>query len=186
MPSQEEYLDNLLKGIENENTENPEDTDAPEVTGAEEEPAVSEPAEESAPQIDMSDMDDLLQSALDAQKEDTAVHPEETANMSEDEIDRLLQKSQEQSEDAPVQGSSDANDDLIKMLENADDEGLSNILDQVTPETTQPEAVPEQPEEGNNKREKKRKKKEKEKKSGFLDRFKKDRKSTRLNSSHRL
>lgn len=173
MPSQEEYLDNLLKGIENENTENPEDTDAPEVTGAEEEPAVSEPAEESAPQIDMSDMDDLLQSALDAQKEDTAVHPEETANMSEDEIDRLLQKSQEQSEDAPVQGSSDANDDLIKMLENADDEGLSNILDQVTPETTQPEAVPEQPEEGNNKREKKRKKKEKEKKSGFLDRFKK-------------
>ena len=34
--------------------------------------------------------------------------------------------------------SNDANDDLIKMLENADDEGLSNILDQVTPETAQP------------------------------------------------
>ena len=32
---------------------------------------------------------------------------------------------------------------LIKMLENADDEGLSNILDQVTPETAQPEETAE-------------------------------------------
>ena len=47
MPSQEEYLDNLLKGIENAEEKND-----------------PEPAEQSAPQIDMSDMDDLLQSAL--------------------------------------------------------------------------------------------------------------------------
>ena len=164
MPSQEEYLDNLLKGIENEDTE-AENTGEPETTGA---------VEESAPQIDMSDMDDLLQSA-----ENAVIHPEETANMSEDEIDRLLQKSKEQSEDTPVQENADANDDLIKMLEDADDEGLSNILDQVTPETTQPENTEEQPEEDEGKRGKKGQKKEKKekkakkKKPGFFDRFKK-------------
>ena len=150
MPSQEEYLDNLLKGIETENTET-EVTKEPKMTGTEEEtakaPETPEPVEESGIQVDMSDMDDLLQSALDAQKadsseqeteasqpvaENTAILPEETASMSEDEINRLLQQSQEQSGDAPAQESNDANDDLIKMLENADDEGLSNILDQVT------------------------------------------------------
>lgn len=81
--------------------------------------------------------------------------------MSEDEINRLLQQSQEQSGDAPAQESNDANDDLIKMLENADDEGLSNILDQVTPETAQPEETAER-EEDNGKRRKKEKRKEKE------------------------
>ncbi len=198
MPSQEEYLDNLLKGIETDNIE-AEDTENPKMTGTEEEtaktPETSEPVEESATQVDMSDMDDLLKSAYDAQKADstepeaeesqpisdnTAIHPEETASMSEDEIDRLLQKSQEQSEDVPAQENSDTNDDLIKMLEDADDEGLSNILDQVTPETAQPETITAQPEEDDGKRGKKRKKKEKkkeknvkEKKPGFFDRFKK-------------
>ena len=143
MPSQEEYLDNLLKGIETENMET-EVTKEPKMTGTEEEtakaPETPEPVEESGIQVDMSDMDDLLQSALDAQKadsseqeteasqpvaENTAILPEETASMSEDEINRLLQQSQEQSGDAPAQESNDANDDLIKMLENADDEGLS-------------------------------------------------------------
>ena len=193
MPSQEEYLDNLLKGIETENTET-DNTEEPEVTGqtdTEEVPATPEPVEESAPQIDMSDMDDLLQSALDAQKadaaepeseagqsvsENTTIHPEETASMSEDEINRLLQQSQEQAENTPEQESSDANDDLIKMLENTDDEGLSNLLDQVTPEPAASEATEEQPEEGGGKRGKKKKKKEKKekvKKPGFFDRFKK-------------
>lgn len=169
MPSQEEYLDNLLKGIGTENME----------------------TEENTPHIDMSDMDDLLQSALDAHKadaaepseseeeedrpaaEDTPIHPEETAEMSEDEINRLLQESQEQSESIPQQQSSDTNDDLIKMLESADDEGLSNLLDQVTPEPALPGDGAEQPEEGDGKRGKKRKKKEKAKKPGFFDRFKK-------------
>ena len=205
MPSQEEYLDNLLKGIENEDTEEPEVTEdveeSPEAPETPETPEVQEPVEESAPQIDMSDMDDLLQSALSAQKEEepdtaaseetqqtaenTTIHPEETANMSEDEIDRLLQKSKEQSEDAPAQENTDANDDLIKMLENADEEGLSDILDQVTPETTQPENVEEQPEEDNGKRGKKKKKKEKkvkEKKPGFFDRFKKKPKAEQENA----
>ena len=176
MPSQEEYLDNLLKGIETENTET-EVTKEPKMTGTEEEtakaPETPEPVEESGTQVDMSDMDDLLQSALDAQKadsseqeteasqpvaENTAILPEETASMSEDEINRLLQQSQEQSGDAPAQESNDANDDLIKMLENADDEGLSNILDQVTPETAQPEETAER-EEDNGKRGKKKKEK---------------------------
>ena len=49
--------------------------------------------------------------------------------MSEDEINRLLQQSQEQSGDAPAQESNDANDDLIKMLENADDEDVQKFLD---------------------------------------------------------
>ena len=169
MPSQEEYLDNLLKGIETENME----------------------PEESTPHIDMSDMDDLLQSALDAHRadsaepsepeaeeeqpaaEDTTIHPEETAEMSEDEINRLLQESQEQSESIPQQEGSDTNDDLIKMLESADDEGLSDLLDQVTPETALPEDEAEQPEESDGKRGKKKKKKEKVKKPGFFDRFKK-------------
>ena len=177
MPSQEEYLDNLLKGIETENTET-EVTEEPKMTGTEKEtfktPEASEPVEESGIQVDMSDMDDLLKSALDAQKadsseqeteasqpvaENTAILPEETASMSEDEINRLLQQSQEQSGDAPAQECNDANDDLIKMLENADDEGLSNILDQVTPETAQPETITAQPEEDDGKRRKKKKEK---------------------------
>jgi len=121
MPSQEEYLDNLLKGIETENTET-EVTKEPKMTGTEEEtakaPETPEPVEESGIEVDMIDMDDLLQSALDAQKadsseqeteasqpvaENTAILPEETASMSEDEINRLLQQSQEQSGDAPAQ-----------------------------------------------------------------------------------
>lgn len=180
MPSQEEYLDNLLKGIETDNME-AEDTEDLIRTGTEEEafatPEVSEAVEESGSQVDMSDMDELLQSALDAQMadsqetpasqsvaENSAILPEETASMSEDEIYRLLQQSQEQSADAPAQEGSVANDDLIKMLENADDEDLSSILEQVTP------AAAEQ-EEDNGKRGEK--KKEKKKKQGFFDRFKK-------------
>ena len=166
MPSQEEYLDNLLKGIGN--------TEEEEISQKESEEGVKDETFQD-PQIDMSDMDDLLQSALDAQKadsseqeteesqpvaENTAILPEETASMSEDEINRLLQQSQEQSGDAPAQESNDANDDLIKMLENADDEGLSNILDQVTPETAQPEETAER-EEDNGKRGKKKKEKKK-------------------------
>ena len=136
MPSQEEYLDNLLKGIENEET-----------TESAEEKIKPEPAEQDTPQIDMSDMDDLLQSALNAQKEDAmgeavsdtasenkAIHSEETASMSEDEIDRLLQQNREQAEEAPKQENTDSNDDLIRMLESADEEGLSNLLDQVSPQ----------------------------------------------------
>lgn len=191
MPSQEEYLDNLLKGIETENTE-AENAESPELTGTEEAddtPEVTKTAEESAPQIDMSDMDDLLQSALNAQKaddaqqeanqpvaENVAIHPEETASMSEDDINRLLQQSQEQAESTSGQESSGDNDDLIKMLESADDEGLSNLLDQVTPEPATAEEAAEQPEESNDKRGKKKKKKEKKekvKKPGFFDRFKK-------------
>ena len=187
MPSQEEYLDNLLKGIETENTET-EVTKEPKMTGTEEEtakaPETPEPVEESGIQVDMSDMDDLLQSALDAQKadsseqeteasqpvaENTAILPEETASMSEDEINRLLQQSQEQSGDAPAQESNDANDDLIKMLENADDEGLSNILDQVTPETAQPEETAEREEDNGKRGKKKKEKPEKEDKQSVSE-----------------
>ena len=57
MPSQEEYLDNLLKGIETENTET-EVTKEPKMTGTEEEtakaPETPEPVEESGIQVDMS------------------------------------------------------------------------------------------------------------------------------------
>lgn len=163
MPSQEDYLDNLLKGMENENTE-------AEKTGTAETSGTSESVEGKEPQIDMSDMDDLLKSALDAQSTDSTVHPEETANMSEEEIDKLLQKSQEQPTDAPSQENADANDDLIKMLENADAEGLSGILDQVAPaadlgENEQSEK--EMPQEDVGKHDKKKKKR------GFFDRFKK-------------
>ena len=213
MPSQEEYLDNLLKGIENEDTETAENTEAPvsEEAVTEESPEVTEPVEASAPQIDMSDMDDLLQSALDAQKEEDVsgeqeeepqsveagtIHPEETASMSEDEIDKLLQQSKEQAESAPAQEASDSNDDLIKMLENTDDEGLSDLLDQVTPQTAQegesPAVEADTPDEDDGKRGKKRKKKEKkekkekapkEKKPGFFDRFKKKPKETAENET---
>lgn len=169
MPSQEEYLDNLLKGIENEET-----------TESVEEKIKPEPAEQDAPQIDMSDMDDLLQSALNAQKEDVvpdtalenkAIHSEETASMSEDEIDRLLQQNREQAEEAPKQENTDSNDDLIRMLESADEEGLSNLLDQVSP---QPAGEPAD-EEASEEQEmgKRGRKKKKEKKLGFFDRFKK-------------
>ena len=201
MPSQEEYLDNLLKGIETENMET-EVTKEPKMTGTEEEtakaPETPEPVEEIGTQVDMSDMDDLLQSALDAQKadsseqeteasqpvaENTAILPEETASMSEDEINRLLQQSQEQSGDAPAQESNDANDDLIKMLENADDEGLSNILDQVTPETAQPEETAER-EEDNGKRGKRKKKRKEGKKPGFLNGLRRNPRKNR--NQHRM
>lgn len=173
MPSQEEYLDNLLKGIENaETTESVEEKKAP------------EPAEQDVPQIDMSDMDDLLQSALNAQKEDAmgeavsdtasenkAIHSEETASMSEDEIDRLLQQNREQAEEAPKQENTDSNDDLIRMLESADEEGLSNLLDQVSPQPAGEPADEEASEE--QEKGKRGRKKKKEKKLGFFDRFKK-------------
>lgn len=173
MPSQEEYLDNLLKGIENaETTESVEEKKAP------------EPAEQDVPQIDMSDMDDLLQSALNAQKEDAmgeavsdtasenkAIHSEETASMSEDEIDRLLQQNREQAEEAPKQENTDSNDDLIRMLESADEEGLSNLLDQVSPQPAGEPADEEASEE--QEKGKRGRKKKKEKKRGFFDRFKK-------------
>ena len=171
MPSQDEYLDNVN---ENENTEGQEAANA---------------AEENVPHLDMSDMDDLLKSALDAGQEaapeeqpaaEDTVHPEETASMSEDEINNLLQKSQEQAESAQNQENFGENDDLIKMLENADDEGLSNLLDQVAPEPAVAEDAAEQPEEDGGRRRKKRKKKEKapkdkdaKKKPGFFARFKK-------------
>ena len=173
MPSQEEYLDNLLKGIENEET-----------TESVEEKIKPEPAEQDAPQIDMSDMDDLLQSALNAQKEDaasdvvpdtasenSAIHSEETASMSEDEIDRLLQQNREQAEEAPKQENTDSNDDLIRMLESADEEGLSNLLDQVSPQPAGEPADEEASEE--QEKGKRGRKKKKEKKQGFFDRFKK-------------
>lgn len=173
MPSQEEYLDNLLKGIENEET-----------TESVEEKIKPESAEQDTPQIDMSDMDDLLQSALNAQKEDAigeavsdtasenkAIHSEETASMSEDEIDRLLQQNREQAEEAPKQENTDSNDDLIRMLESADEEGLSNLLDQVSPQPAGEPADEEASEE--QEKGKRGRKKKKEKKQGFFDRFKK-------------
>lgn len=173
MPSQEEYLDNLLKGIENDET-----------TESVEEKIKPEPAEQDAPQIDMSDMDDLLQSALNAQKEDAmgeavsdtasenkAIHSEETASMSEDEIDRLLQQNREQAEEAPKQENTDSNDDLIRMLESADEEGLSNLLDQVSPQPAGEPADEEASEE--QEKGKRGRRKKKEKKLGFFDRFKK-------------
>lgn len=173
MPSQEEYLDNLLKGIENaETTESVEERNKP------------ESEEQDVPQIDMSDMDDLLQSALNAQKEDAmgeavsdtasenkAIHSEETASMSEDEIDRLLQQNREQAEEAPKQENTDSNDDLIRMLESADEEGLSNLLDQVSPQPAGEPADEEASEE--QEKGKRGRKKKKEKKRGFFDRFKK-------------
>ena len=173
MPSQEEYLDNLLKGIENDET-----------TESVEEKIKPESAEQDAPQIDMSDMDDLLQSALNAQKEDAvsdaapdtasenkAIHSEETASMSEDEINRLLQQNREQAEEAPKQENTDSNDDLIRMLESADEEGLSNLLDQVSPQPAGEPADEEASEE--QEKGKRGRKKKKEKKLGFFDRFKK-------------
>lgn len=141
MPSQEDYLDNLLKGIGN--TEEEENSQKESEEGVKDETLQD-------PQIDMSDMDDLLQSALAAQQRDIpetqqsqntqnseTIHPEETSSMSEDEIDRLLQQSREQAGSTEQQKEPDTNenDDLIKMLENADDESLSNVLDQMAPNT---------------------------------------------------
>ena len=61
MPSQEDYLDNLLKGIGN--------TEEEENSRKESEEGVKDETLQD-PQIDMSDMDDLLQSALEAQQRD--------------------------------------------------------------------------------------------------------------------
>ena len=167
MPSQEEYLDNLLKGIEN--TEDEKENAV--------QPEEAESSEESMPQLDMSDMDELLQSALAAQDsptENTSIHPEETTSMSEDEINELLQKSQEQAENVPQPENADSNDELIRMLENTDDEGLSSILDQVTPNAVPEGNVEEATDENDRGHGKKKKRdKKKDKKPGFFGRFKK-------------
>ena len=169
MPSQEDYLDNLLKGIGN--------TEEEENSRKESEEGVKDETLQD-PQIDMSDMDDLLQSALEAQQRDIpetqqsqntqnseTIHPEETSSMSEDEIDRLLQQSREQAGSTEQQKEPDTNenDDLIKMLENVDDESLSNVLDQMAP---------------NPEKEEKR-----GKRKSFFDRFKKKKAKNSKNSA---
>lgn len=175
MPSQEEYLDNLLKGIEN--TEEEENSQKESEEGVKDETFQD-------PQIDMSDMDDLLQSALEAQQRDIpetqpshntqnieTIHPEETSSMSEDEIDRLLQQSREQAGGTEQQKEPDTNenDDLIKMLENADDESLSNVLDQMAPNTETAEEPKKEEKRG--------------KRKNFFDRFKKKKAKDSKNSA---
>ena len=178
MPSQEEYLDNLLKGIGN--TEEEENSRKESEEGVKDETLLD-------PQIDMSDMDDLLQSALEAQQRDIpetqqsqntqntqnseTIHPEETSSMSEDEIDRLLQQSREQAGSTEQQKEPDTNenDDLIKMLENVDDESLSNVLDQMAPNTE----TAEEPE----------KEEKRGKRKSFFDRFKKKKAKNSKNSA---
>lgn len=174
MPSQEDYLDNLLKGIGN--TEEEENSQKEFEEGAKDETLQD-------PQIDMSDMDDLLQSALEAQQRDIpetqqsqntqnseTIHPEETSSMSEDEIDRLLQQSREQAGSTEQQKEPDTNenDDLIKMLENADDESLSNVLDQMAPNTETAEEPKKEEKRG--------------KRKSFFDRFKKKKAKDSKNS----
>ena len=175
MPSQEEYLDNLLKGIGN--TEEEENSQKESEEGVKDETFQD-------PQIDMSDMDDLLQSALEAQQRDIpetqpshntqnieTIHPEETSSMSEDEIDRLLQQSREQAGSTEQQKEPDTNenDDLIKMLENADDESLSNVLDQMAPNTETAEEPKKEEKRG--------------KRKSFFDRFKKKKAKDSKNSA---
>lgn len=175
MPSQEEYLDNLLKGIGN--TEEEENSQKESEEGGKDETFQD-------PQIDMSDMDDLLQSALEAQQRDIpetqpshntqnieTIHPEETSSMSEDEIDRLLQQSREQAGSTEQQKEPDTNenDDLIKMLENADDESLSNVLDQMAPNTETAEEPKKEEKRG--------------KRKSFFDRFKKKKTKDSKNSA---
>ena len=175
MPSQEDYLDNLLKGIGN--------TEEEENSRKESEEGVKDETLQD-PQIDMSDMDDLLQSALEAQQRDIpetqqsqntqnseTIHPEETSSMSEDEIDRLLQQSREQAGSTEQQKEPDTNenDDLIKMLENVDDESLSNVLDQMAPNTENAEEPEKEEKRG--------------KRKSFFDRFKKKKAKNSKNSA---
>ena len=175
MPSQEDYLDNLLKGIGN--------TEEEENSRKESEEGVKDETLQD-PQIDMSDMDDLLQSALEAQQRDIpetqqsqntqnseTIHPEETSSMSEDEIDRLLQQSREQAGSTEPQKEPDTNenDDLIKMLENVDDESLSNVLDQMAPNTENAEEPEKEEKRG--------------KRKSFFDRFKKKKAKNSKNSA---
>ena len=175
MPSQEDYLDNLLKGIGN--------TEEEENSRKESEEGVKDETLQD-PQIDMSDMDDLLQSALEAQQRDIpetqqsqntqnseTIHPEETSSMSEDEIDRLLQQSREQAGSTEQQKEPDTNenDDLIKMLENVDDESLSNVLDQMAPNTENAEEPEKEEKRG--------------KRKSFFDRFKKKKSKNSKNSA---
>ena len=175
MPSQEDYLDNLLKGIGN--TEEEENSRKKSEEGVKDETLQD-------PQIDMSDMDDLLQSALEAQQRDIpetqqsqntqnseTIHPEETSSMSEDEIDRLLQQSREQAGSTEQQKEPDTNenDDLIKMLENVDDESLSNVLDQMAPNTENAEEPEKEEKRG--------------KRKSFFDRFKKKKAKNSKNSA---
>ena len=64
----------------------------------------------------------------------TAILPEETASMSEDELNRLLQQSQEQSGNVRT-GATMPTMILISKCWRMCMQGLSNILDQVTLET---------------------------------------------------
>jgi hypothetical protein len=142
MASQEDYLDELLKGLadsvpEMEDlpempdatdmpgiTEMPEVTDMPEITDIPETTDTPETTEipEHAEMSEITDMPDLSEAF-------EMTPQEEESGMSEEEIDRLLQANQQG--DAPEKQSSVGNgeDDLMSLLENADDSDLLDIHD---------------------------------------------------------
>lgn len=122
MPSQEDYLDNLLKNLDGENQEQPE--------SALETQAESEP--EYEPELTLEDVD-LSALSLDFESEEPEIQTEETpfldavSAMSEEEIERMLSgagaEDEEETENWP------AGEDVLDILEGTDDTDLQDIQD---------------------------------------------------------
>lgn len=111
MPSQEDYLDNLLKDV----TESDESDES--IFGQDTE-TFDLDAETPDPEVGASDLD-IEAPDLDAVSE-----------MSEDEIDKLLSAGADQEDELSSASDMDLSDeDVLKMLEESDDEELQDIQD---------------------------------------------------------
>lgn len=121
MASNEEYLDNLLKNITAE-TE-PEPSAVLPEEGREDFQKDIVPAQTDVDELDMSDMDALLGAIAD-QDEADAPALQDVMQMSEDDIERMLEASQNVS---PNQSNGDDVPDLDALLGSSGDDDLQEI-----------------------------------------------------------
>ena len=123
MPSKEDYLDDLLKNLDNEDKEQPE-------SELETQP---EAAPDFGPDMTLEDVD-LSELGLDLEPEQPEVQTEEetpfldaVSEMSEEEIERMLSgagaEDEEETENRP------AGEDVLDILEGTDDADLQDIQD---------------------------------------------------------
>lgn len=161
MPSQEEYLDNLLNDVvasQSAGEKTKQETVEPDIAEPETvEPEVMEPEfvapetaesevhEPESMEPDITDQD-VITPQMTAMDFDSPIEVEDTMDMSEDEIEKLLNRSQQESEaqaaepaEAETKGTSDGNmadnteagnvDDLLGLLNSSDDADLKDIHD---------------------------------------------------------
>lgn len=131
MPSQEDYLDNLLKNLDGEEKEQPES--ALETQAEPELESVPEPEPEFVPELNLEDVD-LSALGLDFEPEEPEIQMAEEdtpfldaiSEMSEEEIERILSGAGAEEEET---GSLPMGEDVLDILEGTEDEDLQDIQD---------------------------------------------------------